>query len=527
MKTIALFFILLATVVSGQVIHVPAQYGTIQQAVDVAQPGDTVLIDDGTYYEHVLISGKRNLTIASRFITEFDSVHLYNTILDGRSYNNQYGSVIRLMNTDTTTVISGLTITGGNGTPDPVSHTLCGGAVFIDSCGVKLTHNRIVGNHIKADEDYSAEGAGVFSRIPCNKWVIITDNFISGNSCTGNLASGAGGVIPQNLKLLRNVIINNHCRGTLAAIGGGFFATGDTLIASCNLITANLAESDNYAEGAGLMSFSARGLVYGNEFSENESQSSISSSGALAVWYTSHTMVKRNLFSNNKAEYGSALNVNLNHSGSLSGENNIFKENEAITGGAIFITNGYTSLVNNVFTQNCASESGGVLYMEKRGKPGSVEESPSRIVNNTFRANRAGSGGGAVTIAGLNPVLLNDIFWNNNSPESPDLHVASGSASIAYCNIDTTAIHGKTMYLKGIRNYNPMFNEYGCCISLTSPCADAGVPVFVFPDKLTVYAPGKDITGMHQRPLGKGLDLGAFEASAEDKRFQWSNCLNE
>lgn len=56
--------------------------------------------------------------------------------------------------------------------------------------------------------------------------------------------------------------------------------------------------------------------------------------------------------------YGSALNVNLNHSGIFNGEGNIFKDNVAITGGAVFITNGVTSLVNNVFTQNSASESG-------------------------------------------------------------------------------------------------------------------------------------------------------------------------
>lgn len=105
--------------------------------------------------------------------------------------------------------------------------------------------------------------------------------------------------------------------------------------------------------------------------------------------------------------------------------------------------------------------------------------------------------------------------------------MASGSVSLAYCNIDTTAINGKAVYLKGIRNLNPLFNEYGCCISLRSPCADAGVPVYEFHEKLTVYAPGKDITGMHQRPLGKGVDIGAFEASADNNRFQWRNCLNE
>jgi pectin methylesterase-like acyl-CoA thioesterase len=41
----------------------PADFSTIQSAVDAAQPGDTVLIQSGTYRETVLIYNKNDLTL--------------------------------------------------------------------------------------------------------------------------------------------------------------------------------------------------------------------------------------------------------------------------------------------------------------------------------------------------------------------------------------------------------------------------------------------------------------------------------
>ncbi len=45
-------------------LRVPSDYGTIQQAVDVACPRDTVLLEPGTYGSEVFIIGKRSVSIA-------------------------------------------------------------------------------------------------------------------------------------------------------------------------------------------------------------------------------------------------------------------------------------------------------------------------------------------------------------------------------------------------------------------------------------------------------------------------------
>ena len=48
----------------GKIIYVPDDYSTIQKAVNHAQPGDTIIVRDGTYVENVVIN-KPYLTIKS------------------------------------------------------------------------------------------------------------------------------------------------------------------------------------------------------------------------------------------------------------------------------------------------------------------------------------------------------------------------------------------------------------------------------------------------------------------------------
>ena len=69
---------------SAQIIWVPTDYSTIQEGIIASSDGDTVVVEEGTYYENISFWGKA-ITLASRFTLDGDTDHITNTntIIDG------------------------------------------------------------------------------------------------------------------------------------------------------------------------------------------------------------------------------------------------------------------------------------------------------------------------------------------------------------------------------------------------------------------------------------------------------------
>ena len=84
------------------VINVPADYPTIQEGINAASNGDTVLVASGTYYEQIDFSG-REIVLISESGAE-------STIIDGQ------GIGAPMVNIDSGegvgTVLEGFTVTG-------------------------------------------------------------------------------------------------------------------------------------------------------------------------------------------------------------------------------------------------------------------------------------------------------------------------------------------------------------------------------------------------------------------------------
>ena len=104
------------TFILANIIHVTADAPTIQQGIDQAQKGDTVLVAEGHYYENIFFRGKE-ITVASEFIMDGDTSHISKTIIDGSQHvNPDSGTVVYFINGETIrSILYGLTITGGAG----------------------------------------------------------------------------------------------------------------------------------------------------------------------------------------------------------------------------------------------------------------------------------------------------------------------------------------------------------------------------------------------------------------------------
>lgn len=109
-------------------------YLTIQEGIDAAIDGDTVLVHPATYTENITFTGK-NIIVSSLYLISHDTSYISQTIIDG----NQNGSVVTFVNgEDTTAVLIGFTITNGTNTG--------GGGIFCNASSPKLEYLVITGN---------------------------------------------------------------------------------------------------------------------------------------------------------------------------------------------------------------------------------------------------------------------------------------------------------------------------------------------------------------------------------------------
>ena len=184
MRTTFVFTICcMLSVAYGDTIHVPGDYTTIQEAIDSAFYGDTVLVNPSKYLENIDFKGMP--------ITVKSTEGPLTTIIDG----NSAGSVVQFINfEDSNSVLDGFTLTNGLAGIGPLG-TYSGGGIL---CSYFVSPT-IVNNIIQGNES-GANGGGIYC-YQCSP--IILNNLIIYNEAR----YGAGIYCYSSEALIQNNII--------------------------------------------------------------------------------------------------------------------------------------------------------------------------------------------------------------------------------------------------------------------------------------------------------------------------------
>ena len=264
---------------NADIINVPQNFTTIQEAINVAVDRDTILVAPGTYIENINFSGKK-IVIASHYILTQDSSLIDSTIIDGSNpaSTNKASTVTFENGEDSTTVLQGFTVTGGKGTEwvdpkFPGYHWLGGGGIFMFQTSPTIINNIVKNNQAnkKAGID-GAQGGGIlcFEGNPLIRNNIITMNqaeygaglaidysgarieynIISKNS--GCQTYGGGGIWTMGGGSAPKIITNNTIVENISeTAGGGLYVWNSEIIAVNNIIWGNEQNSGGAVTEAG------------------------------------------------------------------------------------------------------------------------------------------------------------------------------------------------------------------------------------------------------------------------------------
>ena len=354
--------------------YVPADYPTIQKAIDSACDGVTIIVAEGTYYENINFKGKY-LTLTSEDPNDQGVVAA--TIIDG----NSHGTVVYFSpRKDSNSRLAGFTITNGN--------SQRGGGIYCFTSNLVITNCNISSNSAE-------DGGGIFN--------YGSNPTLEGCTFSGNSANYGGGMYNYSSRptVKDCTFTNNSAVGEFSGMGGGgmYNENSRPTVKDCTFS----ANSASY--GGGMYNYNnSSPVVEGCTFNAN---SVYQYGGGMFNDYRSSPTVTNCTFSGNSATYGGGM-YNYNNS-SPTVKDCTFSGNHAYFGGGMY--NEYSSpmVTNCAFTSNSAGYGGG-MYNKNYSSP--------TVKNCTFSGNYSEyDGGGMLNEVNSNPTVECCTFNGNGASE--------------------------------------------------------------------------------------------------------------
>ncbi|MHC4737571.1 MAG: right-handed parallel beta-helix repeat-containing protein [Planctomycetota bacterium] len=474
----------------------PADFDTIQAAVNAAYYGDTVLVADGTYTG----DGNRDIEVDGKGITVRSENGPENCIIDCNAmWSEHHRGFTFHNNQDVNSVIEGFTIING------LTWDEGGGAgIICQDSRLTISNCNIRGNTASGRGGYAA-GISVIDGI-----YLINNCTISNNSGEHD---GSGGISCENsaLTISNSTVTDNFSERRR----GGIFCSDDSDVAITN---CTISGNSGYWEGGGIECYQSCMIISDCNISGNRAEESwwYSQGGGIKCYDSSSTIINCIISGNTDGgiycKDSTSTISNCKISGNITCKDTTVGQCGGY-GGGIYCEGTSSTIKNCIISGNTSGDEGGGICFKN---------SSSIISNCTFAGNSSYNGNSLACISPWQAQypssveVGNCILWNGGD----EIFNNDGSTiTVSYSNIqagwpgegnidaDPCFTDPGLWDANGTPDiwYDDFWVEGDYHLPLGSPCINAGDPCYVPEPNET------DLDG-YPRIINGRIDMGAYEA---------------